>query len=357
MSKILKQIIIIFVILIVLFLILNYKIGFFQNENVTQASPTGRDNTALPVSAEVIKPRPLSNKIKVTGTVLANESIELKSEISGKISNIFFREGDRIPKGKLLVSINDEELQAQFEKLKYNKKLYKDNEFRQKKLLEKEAISQEEYEIALTELNSIEADIKLVQAQIDKAHLRAPFSGIIGLRQVSEGSYISPSTTIANFFSIDPIKLEFSVPGKYSSQIQTGQKMIFTVESLDDVFTGTVYAIEPQIDPDTRTLQVRAISENKNRNLLPGQFANIEITLETIDNALLVPTMAIIPELNGHKLYKYENGAAKAVQVQIGTRTDQHVQISKGINPEDTILTSGILQVRDGVPVQITELN
>ena len=294
MNKVLKQVIVIFIIITVLFLILNYKIGFFNNDKVTIASPAAQRNAAIPVSAEIIKPKELSNKIKVTGTILANESVELKSEITGKVSNIYFNEGDRIPKGKLLFSINDDELNAQLEKLKYNKKLYEDNEYRQKRLLEKEAISKEEYEIALTELNTIEADIKLLQTQIEKAHIRAPFTGVIGLRKISEGSYISPNTSIANFFSIDPIKIEFSIPGKYSNQIRKGQNINFTVESLDEVFSGTVYAIEPQIDPDTRTLMVRAISENKNRNLFPGQFANIEITLETINDALLVPTMSVM---------------------------------------------------------------
>ncbi|MGK7393754.1 MAG: efflux RND transporter periplasmic adaptor subunit [Candidatus Cyclobacteriaceae bacterium M3_2C_046] len=357
MSKIVKQLLILFVIIIVVFLILNYKIGFFSGNSTSQAGPMAAEPSAIPVAVEVIQPEILEQKVKVTGTLMANESVELKSEISGKITKIYFTEGQQINNGELLFSIDDTELQAQLEKLKSTQKLYEDNEYRQKKLLEREAISQEEYEVVLNELSTIQADIKVVESQINKSHIRAPFSGVIGLRQVSEGSYISPSTVIANFFSIQPIKIEFSVPGKYSTEIQKDQVISFTVESMGQEFQGRIYAIEPQIDPKTRTLKVRAISQNKSRQLMPGQFANIEIILETINDALMVPTISVIPELNGHKIFKYQNGKAVSVNVDIGQRSDQQVQIVKGINPSDTVLISGILQVRDGVPVMISSSN
>ena len=356
MGRLVKQILILTLIVVVLFFILNAKIGFFESEDTAQAAGSRSGPNNIPVSATVIQPRLLENKIKVTGTLLANEYVELKNELSGKVTKIYFKEGDYVKRGQLLLSTNDEELKASLEKIRYNLKLYQDNEFRQKKLLEREAISQEEYEIALTEFNRAKADIKVIEAQIAKSHLRAPFSGVIGLRYISEGSYITSSTPIANLYSIDPIKLEFSVPGKYSNTIRKGQQLNFRLESSSKQFQADIYAIEPRIDPATRTLTVRAITTNEQQQLMPGQFVNVEVTLENVEDALMVPTVSVIPELNGHKVFRYHNGKAQSVPVEIGIRTENSVQILEGINESDTVITTGILQVRDGVPLAITSI-
>jgi len=360
MNRITKQLIGLFIAVSVIFLVLNYKFSFISFENteaLPQSKAAAKADMSIPVSTVVVNPQVLDNKIKITGTLIANESVELSTEMSGKIIAIHFDEGDKVAKGALLASINAQDLRAQLEKAKFNLKLYQDNENRQRQLLEKEAISQEEYDIAITELRTSEAEIKVLQAQIAKSQIIAPFSGTIGLRQVSEGSYVTPSTTIASFYSIDPIKIEFSVPGKYSNRIKKGQKLTFTIEATAQVFKGEIYAIEPKVDPNTRTLKVRAIADNTDRKLFPGQFANVAFTLETIENALMVPTMAVIPELNGHRIFKYKSGKALSIPVKIGTRTDTEVQIVDGINQQDTIITSGILQLRSGVPVSISEIN
>ena len=360
MNRITKQIIALFIAVVVLFLVLNYKFSFISFENseaIPQSEASGKTEMSIPVSTMVVNPQLLNNKIKITGTLIANESVELSPEMAGKITAIYFNEGDKVVKGALLANINARDLKAQLEKAKFSLKLYQDNENRQRQLLEKEAISQEEYDIAITELRTSEAEIKVLQAQIAKSQIRAPFNGTIGLRQVSEGSYVTPNTTLASLYSINPIKIEFSVPGKYSNRIMKGQNLTFTIESSAKVYNGKIYAIEPKVDPDTRTLKVRAIADNKDRKLFPGQFANVEFTLETIEDALLVPTVAVIPELNGHRLFKYESGKALSIPVSIGTRTDSDVQIVKGITQQDTIITSGILQLRSGVPVTISEIN
>lgn len=349
----LKKILILLAIVIVLFFVLNAKMGILKGDSV-ENNPVGRSSKATPVSVEVIAPEKLERKIKVTGTIRAEESIEIKSETSGIVSEIFFSEGQKVNKGQLLISLDDVELKAQLEKLKIRKELMATSEFRNKKLLEREAISQAEYDIALNELNSIIADIKTLEIQISKKHITAPFSGIIGLRNVSKGSYVSNNTTIANLYSIDRVKLDFSVPGKYSHDISTGKKIIFAIEGDSVMYDGEIYAVEPMIDLDTRTLQIRGIAKNQDGRMVPGQFANIEIILETIENALMVPAIAVIPELNGHKLFKFSNGKAISADIYIGQRTDERVQVIQGVATGDTVLTSGILQVRDGSPVEIT---
>ncbi len=360
MNKITKQLIALVIAMVVIFLVLNYKfdlVNFNKNDAELQASPVRSTNMSIPVSTVVVEPELLDNKIKVTGTLIANEAVELSAEMSGKITGIYFEEGDYVRKGALLASINAEDLKAQLEKARFTLKLYQENENRQRQLLEKEAISQEEYDIAITELRTSEAEIKVLEAQIAKSQIRAPFNGTIGLRLVSEGGYVNPSTTLASLYNIDPIKVEFSVPGKYSDRVKAGQKIKFTLEARSREFDGEIYAVEPRIDPDTRTLKVRARAENDERNLLPGQFANIDFILETIEDALMVPTVAVIPELNGHRLFRYEAGKAVSIPVTIGTRTDTDVQIITGISRQDTIITSGILQIRSGSPVSITEFN
>jgi membrane fusion protein (multidrug efflux system) len=235
--------------------------------------------------------------------------------------------------------------------------LNEDIEYRQRQLLEKEAISREEYEIALTTLNTTQSDIKEREARLAKHKLYAPFNGIIGLRQVSEGSYITPSDLVANIYNLNPIKIEFSVPGKYSPMVNIGDTINFTIEASKNEFLGIIYAVEPRIDPRTRTLQIRAICRNDEEMLIPGQFANIDYILDVLPGALMVPSESVIPELNSHKLYTYKNGFVSQETVNIGLRTENEVQITGGVNPGDTVITTGILQVRQGMPVDITTIN
>jgi len=358
MNKTVKNIVIVVIALVVLFLLALPKLEFLKAEKQTEAAPTASAaNVKIPVSAVIATPGKLDNTIQVTGEIQANESLELRPETSGKVTNISFQEGERVKKGALLVTINDEELRAQLEKLKYSKKLREDMEYRQRMLLEKEAISQEEYDQALTELNTNAADIKVIEAQIAKSQIRAPFNGIIGLRYVSEGSYATPQTVIASFFSLDPAKIEFSIPSKYTNDVEVGQEITFTTDALNEEFTGKIYAIEPQIDPATRTLKLRAVSPNKDQKLLPGQFVRVNLILNRQDEAIMIPTQAVIPELTGHKVFVSNQGMVEERKVEIGIRTSQEVEIEEGIKPQDTVITSGILQLKQGSAVEITSFN
>ncbi len=289
--------------------------------------------------------------------MLANEEVELKSEVSGRVTKILFKEGGFVKKGDLLVKINDSELQAQLEKAKYVLKLSEEKEYRQRNLLKREAISQEEYDSALNELNVNKAQVDLIKAQIDKTEIVAPFSGKIGLRHISIGSYITPTTIIASLQNIDPIKIEFSIPEKYAGSVEVGDKVNFNIVGSEETFTGKVYAIEPKIDNVTRTLSIRALCSNTSGKLLPGGYADVKLILKDISNALMVPTEAIIPILKGQKLFLYKNGVVTDPIVQTGIRTDTTVQITDGLAPYDTVITSGILQLRPGAPVKISKLN
>jgi len=352
MKKRFKIILVALIILIVAVLFAIPKLSSSGNK-----VPLANMNKSLSVKAHIIKAEKLANNVITSGTILSNEEVELKGEVAGKIINIYFKEGSSVKKGDLLVKINDAELQAQLTKAKYNLKLLEDREHRQRVLLEREAISQEDYDVSLNELNVVKADIELVKAQVAKTEIRAPFDGVIGLKNVSEGSFVNTETIIATLQDINPIKIDFSIPEKYSGSVKVGDQIRFKVVGKDETYTGKVYAIEPKIDPQTRTLKLRAVYSNAARSILPGSFADVELILHEIQGALMVPTYSIIPELKGQKVFLYRNGKAFPQNVEIGIRTDTRVQITNGLAENDTLITSGILQIRPNSPVTISELN
>jgi membrane fusion protein (multidrug efflux system) len=358
MSKTSRTIVVLIIILAVVAWAIYPRMDEFFPEDTpkTLAGAPQRGSSAIPVEAVLVTEGFLENKIKVTGSIIPNEFLELKSEVAGLVTQIHFQEGQKVKKGDLLVSLKDDELQAQLEKLKFSKKLAEDREKRQKQLLEKGAISQEEYDVSLTAVNTIEADIKVVNAQIAKTSIIAPFSGTLGLRGISEGAYITSNTIITNFYNINPVKIEFSIPGKYAAEVGIGDEINFQIESSGEDFRGRVYAIEPRIDQNTRTLRMRALSSNEEGKLLPGQFARIELIMSTIDGAMMVPAVSVIPELNGHKLFLAKSGKVVSQTVTIGLRTDNEVQIVEGISPRDTVITTGLLQIRQGSSISISHL-
>ncbi len=306
-----------------------------------------------PVEIMVISTENLDEKILTTGTLIPNEEVEIRSEISGRITQINFKEGDNATQGQVLVKINDADLQAQLQKLNYQKQLATVNENRQQQLLKKEAISQSEYDISLTSLNSIGADIENLKAQLAKTVIKAPFSGKIGLRFVSLGSYISPTTKITSLTSRVPIKIDFSVPAKYASTVSKGTNLRFTVEGDERKYNGKVYAVESKIDPTTRSLILRAISPNETGKLTPGAFARIEIVLGSNAHSILVPTESIVPDLKGQKVFVLKNNKVESVKVEVGNRTSESVEILSGLSAGDTLITSGVLQVKVGGEVEI----
>lgn len=308
------------------------------------------------VKAQIVKTRTVQNHIQATGSVIANEEVDVHSEISGRIVRIYFQEGTRVSKGELLVKINDSELQAQLQRSKSRLALSVSQEKRQKALFEQNLASQNDYDIALNELNANRADIELIEAQLEKTEIRSPFDGVIGLKYVSEGSFISSSTRIATIQDLSAIKIDFAIPEKYSGQVRMGSMIKFTTEESGNEFTGRIYARESKIDVTTRTLQLRAISNSTYGMVLPGSFAKIDIVLTETPNAILIPTQAIIPELKGQRVFLLKGGKAFSQKVETGMRTESEVQVTDGITSGDTLIVSGIMQIRSGAEVNISEI-
>ncbi len=312
-----------------------------------------RGPQALNVQGLVITPRHLNEMITSTGTLMSDEETELSFETSGRIVEIYFDEGSHVRKNELMAKINDRPLQAQLQRLQAQKRLVEEREFRQRSLLERDAISQESYDQVVTERQVIEADIALMEARIAETELRAPFDGVVGLRHLSEGSYVNPNTKIARLVKNKPLKIEFSVAERYSGEITPGFPITFRVDGFSESFSARVYAVEPKIDVGTRTVVVRALYPNTNEALQPGRFTNVILQLSETDNAIAVPTEAIIPEMEGEKVFVYRSGIAQPQYVSIGLRTESHIQITGGLEFGDTLLTSGVMQLRPNMPVEI----
>ena len=333
------------------------KVGSLMGKAATAknnaAANTPRD-PRMAVRLEVLRAEKLGDRILTVGSILSNEEVEIRSEISGKVEKVYFHEGARVRKGEVLLKINDAEPQAQLMRGQYRQALAEQDAERQRQLFEKKLASQEEYDIAINQLNIVKADLFIIQAQIAKTEIRAPFDATIGLRYVSEGSYISPATRITTLQDNHPVKVDFTVPEKYAAAVKKGDKITFTVEGSRRKFEGTVYAVEAKIDPATRTLHVRAESPNPDGVLIPGAFANVELVFKEKET-LTIPSFALIPELKGQRLFLYKSGKAEPQSVEIGSRTDERVEITRGVQPGDTLITSGILQLRPGMAVRLAE--
>lgn len=319
-------------------------------------SKGGKDGKAAPVIAVdgmVVKLTKFDTDLEVTGAIEANESVVLKSEVSGLVTGIYFKEGTNVSKGSVLVKVNDRDIQAQLQDALTKQKLSGTNENRAKQLLAKGAISQEEYDTALADLKSFQSQTNLIRAQLAKTTIRAPFSGRVGLRSISAGTYLTPTTVIANLVSTNPVKITFSVPEKYAGQIKLGSEISFSTDGSSKVNTGKVYAIEPGINAATRTLQIRALAPNANNLLLPGSFAKIKLALSTMENAILIPNEAVIPVLKGKIVYVQKDGKAQEVKIEAGTRTDENIVITSGLKEGDTVLTTGSMALKKDAPVKV----
>jgi membrane fusion protein (multidrug efflux system) len=309
---------------------------------------------ALAVSGVVVQQQTFDNNLSLSGSIEANEQVEIRSEISGIVEGIYFKEGSNVSKGQILFKVNDLELKAELRKATTTESLASENERRARLLLQKEAISQEEFDVARADYKLAQAQSQLIEAQIQKTAVRAPFSGKIGLRSISPGIYITPTTLIANLVNTSKLKITFSIPEKYATQVKINSSLNFTVAGSKKVYTAEIYAIEPGVSIATRTIQVRALAENKDGNLLPGLFADVVLPLDIIKDAILVPTESIIPIQNGKKVFISSGGKAKEVMVETATRTDASILVLSGLKAGDTLLTSGVMSLKNDTPVTVT---
>ena len=273
-----------------------------------------------------------------------------------QITQLYFQEGSRVAKGALLVKLFDGDLVAQRKKLQFQKELADKNEQRLRQLLAVSGISQQEYDIATSQINTLSAEIEITDIQIQKTSIRAPFSGIIGTKNVSTGAYLTPANVIATLHQLNPIKLDFTVPEKYRTSIGNGDRLTFNVESHKEPFSAKVQLIDPQVDAETRMVRVRALAENAGGKLFPGTFAKVNLPLKETANALLVPTQAIIPEARLKKVVVVKNGKATFQTVETGVRESSMIQILSGVAVGDTVVVSGLMQLRPDAAVQVAQV-
>lgn len=317
------------------------------------AQASMKQNNSVEAEVLVIKNSELAEKLYLNASLMGDEEIELRPETAGKVIEINFEEGSKVKKGDLLVKINDADLQAQLERVNSQISLAEEKEFRSRKLLEQDLISQEEYDVLLNELNTRKADKALLEAQIDKTEILAPFDGIVGLRSISEGSFINSSVSIAILTKTNPIKIDFALPIKHANKIKVGNVVKVTVPNSDKEYAAKVYAIDPKVDPTTRTIKVRAKAENNSGILLPGSYAEVELVLNENAESVAVPTEAVVPDIAGEMVYLFKKGKAVPARIETGLRTNTEVQILNGVNKGDTVITSAIIQLRPGVDVSI----
>lgn len=311
-----------------------------------------RGGAALKVYTHTIEPRTLQETITANGTLLANESVELRSEISGKVEEIDFIEGGSVKKGDVLLKTNDSELAAQLQRTIYRIELAKTQEGRERQLIEQGGTSQAAYDATVNAVHVLEAEAQLIRAQLEKTEIRAPFDGMVGLRMVSVGSYITPTTAIATLQDLDSLKVDFTISERLMNRVRAGTPISFSVAGRPEKFSGEVYAVEPVISETTRTVLLRARASNTEKKLLPGAYVSVDVTLDEIADALLIPTNAIIPGLNERMVFVLENGKAVTRKVTTGIRLQSEIQIVEGLAPGDVVITSGLLQIRENMPVE-----
>ena len=343
MKKLLILILGIAVLLLVKFLFLSKPVEPAKS-NIVQASPT---------SVYVIQTAELNQEITSTGTLYANEEVVLCPEVAGKITAINFQEGERVSKGQLLVKLNAADLTAQLNKLQVQRKFQSEKAERLKNLLKIQGASQEEFDQAQSIVNATDADISYVQSNIEKTEIRAPFSGVIGLRYVSVGSFVNGVSRIATLQQNDLLKLDFSIPERYISQFTLPLNVQFSLQGSESINDAQVYAIEPMVDVNTRTFKMRARVNNASFKILPGQFAQIKLSLNSHENSILIPTQCIIPTLKGKKVFVCKGGKAQEVQVETGFRNDEQIEILSGLQVGDSVLTSGLLSIKPDAALKI----
>jgi len=290
--------------------------------------------------------------IEVNGTVLSEESIDLYPEISGRLTYLNIPDGASVTKGTILAKINDADLQAQLEQQKVQLDLAVKTESRLKQLLAVNGVNQSDYDAALSQVNATQANIKVLEAQIDKAVVRASFDGKLGLRLVSLGAYVTPQTLLGTLQQTDKIKIDFTVPESFSNFVEVGNTVSIQTNKSDEKLTAIISAVEPQINIDTRNIKARA--RLKGNNISPGSF--VKVLFNKKGNGIVVPSNAIIPDANSNQVIVIKKKRAVFANVETGIRNADGVELLSGVNPGDTIVVSGVLFVRPNAPVNIRKV-
>lgn len=328
-----------------------------QKKEKAAEKPAGPRSRTVQAEAFVAKTLALSEDIRVAGSLMPAEGTDIRPEISGRVVGIYFKEGSNVQKGALLAKLFDDDLQAQLKKLEVQLEINEKTVERYKALLKIQGISQQDVDLSELQVNNNKADIALVKVSITKTEIRAPYNGRIGLRNISLGAYVSPSDVIATIRQVDQLKLEFTVPEKYSTNFTPGKKISFAIDGVDKNFDATVLATEYFIDANTRSLTVKAMVKGNHPSLVPGAFAKVALDIDKDNNAIIVPTQAIIPLSRGKEVILYKGGTPQFVPVTTGIRDSSYIQITKGVNIGDTVLISGLMAIKPDSEVKLSKIN
>lgn len=304
----------------------------------------------------VVKPGLLESSITVSGSLRPFEETVLMPEVPGRVVSINLPEGKFVKKGTLLVKLFDGDLQAELHKAQTQLTIAQKTEERQGELLKINGVSQSEYDQALLAVNSIKNDVEVLKVQIGKTEVLAPYDGIIGLRNISPGAQITTSTALTTIRVVDKLKLDFSVPEKYSLNVRQGTKITFTVQGNDSLFGAEVIATEMGIESTTRNLRARAVVNGISPALVPGTFATVKLDLSENKNALMIPSQAVIPQARNKKAIVSRNGKADFVTVITGIRQAALVEVTHGLQSGDTVVTTGILFIKPGNPIKFAKI-
>lgn len=319
-------------------------------------SGPSQQRTSPKLDGYIVAAESFSDEIEVPGSIVANEVTEIRPEVSGRIVQLNIAEGRSVSKGALLAKIYDGDLQAQLKKLQSQLSVAQTNESRASRLLEIQGISKNDYDITLLNVNNIRADIDVVKTQIYRTEIRAPFSGKLGLRNISPGAYVSPADVIATINQVRDLKLDFSIPEKYIGSIENGQLVDFTVQGSDKVYRARVYATESNVGVTNRSLLVRARVIAPGAALVPGAFAKVKLGFAPNNNAIFVPSQSVVPTIKGKQVIVYRDGKAIFTDVEIGARDSARVEVTRGLKAGDTILTTGIMTTKPDAKVEVGKI-
>jgi len=320
-------------------------------------APAAPKPTAMKVEGYIVKPMMVSDKAELPGSIIANEETEIHPEISGRLVYLNINEGKTVGKGALLAKIYDGDLQAQLKKLQVQLAVAEQTVSRMGELLKINGVSQQEYDLSALQVNTIRADMEIVRTGISRTEIRAPFGGTLGLKNVSAGAYISPATTLTTIRQNSQLKLDFTLPEKYSSSFRIGQSVDFSIEGNPRTYSARIIAAESGISENTRSLNIRALVSNNDGKLLPGIFAKVATNFNTDPNGLMVPSQAILPQARGKKLVIYRGGVASFTDVVTGLRDSALVQIISGVKQGDTVITTGLMSLKPDAKVSISKIN
>ena len=327
-----------------------------KKKNAAPRAGAQMQQQTIVVDALIASTSPLSADIEIPGTILANETTEIHPEVSGRVVQLNIREGSFVGKGALLAKLYDGDLQAQLRKLEVQLQIAEQTEDRQAQLLKIQGISQQEYDLSLLQVSNLKADMDIIREAVRKTEIRAPFSGKLGLRNISDGAYVTPATIVTTISQVNQLKIQFNVPEKYGAQLKIGQRIEFGIDGSSKTFTANIIASEVKMDENTRSLAIRALVKNSDPALIPGVFAKVKIVLGENEDAIMIPTIVVQPLGRQKLVYLYKAGKSVPADITTGVRDSSNVQVLTGLNVGDTVITTGLLFLTPGADVKLNNL-